>query len=191
MEFRLLMLVLQNNIDDISGLISQSLDLTRSLDTEEGPTRMELTSFVQSIVDDNAETGTRLSMPQAEDGDLPPVIVRVRRLCLKLCLENLISNACKYGGGARVILTRDHARCTIRILDESPGFPESLLDSAFEPFFRLDPSRNMSLSGTGLGLTIARNMALLSNAGLTLSNRPEGGLEARLSLPCEEDEAHS
>lgn len=183
MEFRLLMLVLQNNIDDISGLISQSLDLTRSLDTEEGPTRMELTSFVLSIVDDNAETGTRVSMPQAEDGDLPPVIVRVRRLSLKRCLENLISNACKYGGGARVILTRDHARCTIRILDEEPGIPESLLDSVFEPFFRLDPSRNMSLSGTGLGLTIARNMALLSNAGLTLSNRPEGGLEARLSLP--------
>lgn len=90
-----------------------------------------------------------------------------------------------------MILTIDHARCTIRILDESPGFPESLLDSPFEPFFRLDPSRNMSLDGTGLGLTIARNMALLSNAGLTLSNRPEGGLEARLSLPCEEDEAHS
>ena len=47
------------------------------------------------------------------------------------------------------------------------------------------------IGGTGLGLTIARNMALLSNAGLTLINRPEGGLEARLSLPCEEDEAHS
>lgn len=55
---------LQNNIDDISGLISQSLDLTRSLDTEEAPIRMELTSFVQSIVDDNAETGTRVSMPR-------------------------------------------------------------------------------------------------------------------------------
>ena len=64
MEFRLLMLVLQNNIDDISCLISQSLDLTRSLDTEEAPTRMELTSFVLSIVDDNAETGTRVSMPR-------------------------------------------------------------------------------------------------------------------------------
>lgn len=117
--------------------------------------------------------------------------MRVRRLSLKRCLENLISNACKYGGGARVILTRDHARCTIRILDESPGFPESLLDSVFEPFFRLDPSRNKALGGTGLGLTIARNMALLNNAELTLCNRPEGGLEARLSLPCKEDEAHS
>ena len=64
MEFRQIMLVLQNNIDDISCLISQSLDLTRSLDTEEAPTRMELTSFVLSIVDDNAETGTRVSMPR-------------------------------------------------------------------------------------------------------------------------------
>ncbi len=177
---------LQNNIDDISGIISQSLDLTRSLDTEEAPTRIELSSFVQSIVDDNAETGTQVSMSQAEE-DLSPIIVRVRRLCLKRCLENLISNACKYGGGARVTLTRDHARCTIRVLDEGPGIPEPLLDSVFEPFFRLEPSRNKALGGTGLGLTIARNMALLNNAELTLANRPEDGLEARLSLPCEED----
>jgi len=53
----------------------------------------------------------------------------------------------------------------------------------FQPFYRLETSRNRNTGGTGLGLAIARRLALGMQATLTLTNRPEGGLEARLSLP--------
>ena len=59
-----------------------------------------------------------------------------------------------------------------------------MLERVFEPYFRLEPSRNRLSGGIGLGLAIARNMALLNNGELLLGNRPQGkGLMARIILP--------
>jgi signal transduction histidine kinase len=53
----------------------------------------------------------------------------------------------------------------------------------FEPFFRVEGSRNRDTGGTGLGLSIARNIAQLHGGNLILRNRNGGGLEAILTLP--------
>ena len=53
----------------------------------------------------------------------------------------------------------------------------------FEPFFRLECSRNRDTGGTGLGLSIARDIAQAHGGSLMLRNRAEGGLEAVLTLP--------
>ena len=71
----------------------------------------------------------------------------------------------------------------VTVEDNGPGIPEDMLERVFEPYFRLESSRNRSSGGTGLGLSIARNMALLNNGELELRNRPEGGLLVRLLLP--------
>lgn len=68
------------------------------------------------------------------------------------------------------------------ILDRGPGIPAESLEAVFEPFYRLDGSRNRGTGGTGLGLAIARQLALAMDAVLSLHNRPGGGLEARLLL---------
>ena len=57
------------------------------------------------------------------------------------------------------------------------------LARVFEPFYRVETSRNRATGGTGLGLGIARNIARAHGGDLQLRNRPEGGLEAALSLP--------
>jgi len=71
----------------------------------------------------------------------------------------------------------------LRVLDDGPGMPEAELERAFEPFYRLEMSRSRTTGGTGLGLGIARNVARSHGGDVILRNRPEGGLEARLSLP--------
>ncbi len=58
-----------------------------------------------------------------------------------------------------------------------------MLEKVFEPYYRLEYSRNRESGGTGLGLAIARNMAALNNGSIRLINRREGGLLARISLP--------
>ena len=63
-----------------------------------------------------------------------------------------------------------------------PGIPEAELDKVFEPFYRLESSRNRETGGTGLGLAIARQLANALGAELILRNRAEGGLEARVML---------
>jgi signal transduction histidine kinase len=81
------------------------------------------------------------------------------------------------------VLDCSHPHTTVvRVLDRGPGIPEAMLDTVFQPFYRLESSRNRDTGGTGLGLAIARKLAAALPADITLHNRPEGGLEARLVL---------
>jgi signal transduction histidine kinase len=102
---------------------------------------------------------------------------------LRRCLTNLLGNAVKYGGAARVRVIDGPQRLEIRIHDNGPGIPVAELERVFEPFYRLEGSRNRTTGGTGLGLTIARNLARSHGGDLVLRNLPEGGLEAVLTLP--------
>ena len=67
--------------------------------------------------------------------------------------------------------------------DLGPGIPDADLEKVFDPFHRLEVSRSRDTGGTGLGLTIARNIAIRLGGTLRLRNHPQGGLEAQLSLP--------
>jgi len=70
----------------------------------------------------------------------------------------------------------------VRVLDEGPGIAPQELENVFEPFYRLEASRSRETGGTGLGLAIARDIARLHGGDIRLANRPEGGLEAVLTL---------
>jgi signal transduction histidine kinase len=68
------------------------------------------------------------------------------------------------------------------VLDNGPGIPPDQLASVLKPFYRVEGSRNRSTGGTGLGLAIAQQLATAMGAELSLRNRAEGGLEARVVL---------
>jgi len=82
-----------------------------------------------------------------------------------------------------VSATHEHGFALIRIRDGGPGIPENEQEKVFDPFHRLESSRSRDTGGTGLGLTIARNIAEQHGGTVTLRNHPEGGLEAILGLP--------
>lgn len=175
---------LQETVSDIRAIISQGLEFARSLNTEETMTRLDMKAFLQSMVDDYADVGHNVIMVDSGQVAADSVIVDARPLCLKRCLENLVSNACKYGGEAEVALSEEDGHIIVSISDNGPGIPEEMLERVFEPYFRLESSRNRSSGGSGLGLAIARNMALLNNGEIELRNRPGGGgLMARVILP--------
>lgn len=178
-----LRLKLQKTVSAMRAILSQGLELARSLNTEEVLTRLDMRSFLQSVADDHADEGCKVIVRADEDEDAGAVIVQARPLCLRRCLENLISNACTYGGSAEIGLAREGEHIVVSIADSGPGIPEEMLGRVLEPYVRLDSSRNAASGGTGLGLAIARNMALLNNGELELANRPEGGLVARVILP--------
>ena len=98
---------------------------------------------------------------------------------LRRALSNLIANAVKFGGSARVASSRDGA--VVMVEDDGPGLPEEL-EAVFEPF--------TAPSGPGTGRQAARPRTDRRPAGarafggdVTLANRPGGGLAARLELP--------
>ena len=171
---------LQATTAEMSSIIVQGLEFARSLTTNEKPIRLELVSFLQSLVDDATDVGGKVALQCEGIGVEETVVVSARTLCLRRCLENLISNANKYAGEAKVVLQKDAEGVVISVLDNGPGIPEEKLETVFEPYYRLESSRNSTTGGTGLGLCIARNMAALNGAELTLTNREEGGLCAQV-----------
>ena len=88
-----------------------------------------------------------------------------------------------YGGDATLRVEDTPERLTLQVLDTGPGLAPAELERVFEPFYRLEASRNRATGGTGLGLGIVRSIARLHGGNVVLHNRALGGLAAVLSLP--------
>jgi signal transduction histidine kinase len=105
-------------------------------------------------------------------------------VAIKRALSNLIDNAIKYGGCARVEFSHSGGQAKISIADDGPGIPPDKIKLAFKPFQRLESSRNRETGGVGLGLTIARDIILSHGGEISLGVPQEGrGLEVRVLLP--------
>jgi signal transduction histidine kinase len=97
-------------------------------------------------------------------------------------LTNLIDNALKFGTDVRLQVHAEADRLVLAVVDNGPGIPPDQLENVLKPFYRVEGSRNRNTGGTGLGLAIAHQLAMAMGAELVLRNRPEGGLEARLTM---------
>lgn len=168
-------------VDDLSaiqGMIREGLDLASSMNSEEPMQRTDFDSILDSVCADAAETGQDVALSGSTGASIMAQPGALRR-----CLTNLIDNAVKYGGYARVAIGREDNHVVVRIRDGGPGIPEELLGAVFDPFFRIESSRSRDTGGTGIGLTIARNIAEKHGGKLSLRNHPDGGVMALLELP--------
>ena len=112
-----------------------------------------------------------------------PVILALRRVPIRRALRNLIENAQRHGGGARVSLEQTDGTVRIIIDDDGPGIDPADLDRVFDPFERLETSRSRDTGGTGLGLPITRAILRAHGGEIRLENRPRGGLRVIARLP--------
>jgi signal transduction histidine kinase len=107
---------------------------------------------------------------------------------LSQIILNLISNAEKYGGGEVTVRVRRQDTPAgpigyVDVLDRGPGIPARQVETAFEPFQRLDDSLAGGVPGSGLGLTLARRMARSHGGDITYQPRAGGGSSFTLALP--------
>jgi len=167
------------DLEEMESMVTQTLDFMRDANTQETVQRVDVMALLESMQTDYQDTGSRVEIEGSVALPYPG-----RPLALRRCLTNLVDNAIRYGGRAAIRLEDSADTLTIRILDDGPGIQEDELEQAFEPFFRSEASRSRETGGTGLGLGIARNIARAHGGDLALRNRPEGGLEATLTLPC-------
>ena len=118
-------------------------------------------------------------------GGLPALIARseANLAAVRRILANLLDNALKFAGHARVTLTVAGDTVLAIVEDDGPGVPEAMREAVFEPFRRLEPSRNRDTGGVGLGLAIARNLARGHGGDITLETASPAGARFVLSLP--------
>jgi two-component system osmolarity sensor histidine kinase EnvZ len=112
-----------------------------------------------------------------------PIEVALRPVAFRRCLANLVDNACRHARSIWISARRDSEQVEISVDDDGPGIPEAYLDKVVQPFVRLDNSRSRATGGLGLGLTIARDVALGHGGDLLLGASPRGGLRALVRLP--------
>ncbi|HJV85046.1 MAG TPA: ATP-binding protein [Noviherbaspirillum sp.] len=169
-----------SDLSAMQSMVREGLDLARSMDSAERLQSLDLDSLIDSVCTDASDAGQAVTCSGQTHAAL-----MARPVALRRCLTNLIDNAVKYGQFAKVTVGRDGAYAIIRIRDGGPGIPDDDQEKVFDPFYRLENSRSRDTGGTGLGLTIARNIAEQHGGTIRLHNHPAGGLEVILSLPCQ------
>jgi signal transduction histidine kinase len=165
------------DVAQIDQMVSQVLEALRQERTHEPMVRLDLGALVQATVDDLQEAGGDIQLQPFAHAEVMAEPQALRRV-----LDNLMGNALRHGLRARVQLKLRGEQVLVIIDDQGPGIPQEHLDRVFKPFHRVDAARQQATGGVGLGLFIARQLAMRHGGQIELSNRSEGGLRAVLLL---------
>lgn len=167
----------QRDIAEMEAMIQDTLDYLRGQAQGTPMVRVQVQALLESVVDDYELTGVQIPLR----GQARPIQAQIGPL--RRCIDNLIGNALRYGGGAELLLEDGPLGVRITVRDHGPGLPDAALQQVMQPFVRMDASRHRHLGGVGLGLSIARDIALRHHGQLKLHNAEDGGLCAVLELP--------
>jgi signal transduction histidine kinase len=166
-------------IAELADMLEEILILARSGRARESTKRLDVAALVEILVEEQRDLGRDVAMASFArvDADVQPQ-------SLNRAVRNLIDNAVKYGGNARVSVVPSADRIEIRVADDGPGIPAEERERVLEPFYRAESSRNRESGGAGLGLAIARNVAESHGGTLRLElSSPDGtGMVAILSI---------
>src|SRR5260221_2564180 len=169
---------LMSDVSDMERMIGAYLSFARGEGTEQS-FRTDLISVIEDVVGNARREGAQIDVEIAE----AELVLPLRRDAFRRALANVIGNAHRYARHQKISLQRSHNVVDIFVDDDGSGVPLDRRQDVFKPFFRLEESRNFETGGTGLGLTIARDILRSHGGDVTLRDSPLGGLRARLRLP--------
>jgi two-component system, OmpR family, osmolarity sensor histidine kinase EnvZ len=168
---------MRGDVDEMSRMLEGYLAFARG-DGGEQPEAIDVRALLYALKGETERSGHRTGFTIIGD---PVAVVRPRSF--KRCLTNLVSNAARYADRIEIHAVHDARMLTVTIDDDGPGISPERREDAFKPFLRLDEARNLDTSGTGLGLTIARDIARAHGGDVILADSPLGGLRATVRVP--------
>jgi two-component system, OmpR family, osmolarity sensor histidine kinase EnvZ len=168
---------MKKDVDEMSRMLEAYLAFARG-DAGERSEPTDMAAFLDELKTDAERHGRRASV---QFYGYP--VATVRPYAFKRCLANLVTNAARFGSALTITGHRDHRYMTITVDDDGPGIPPNRRDDVFKPFLRLDDARNQDEAGSGLGLSIARDIARSHGGDVMLGDSPMGGLRASVRIP--------
>jgi two-component system osmolarity sensor histidine kinase EnvZ len=175
---------LQNDICDMEKLVNEYLDFART-DDKEKMNAVKIKRFLQENFIDYYLKMNREIIGKIDLKD--DLEIYIKKLALKRALMNLIDNAFKFGDKVSLDASLSHENIIINIDDNGPGIPASERSNVFQPFYRLDNSRNLDkksqFGGSGLGLAIVMDAVTSQGGRIKLSDSPLGGLRVTMFIP--------
>ncbi|ASV37675.1 two-component sensor histidine kinase [Pseudomonas sp. NS1(2017)] len=168
---------MRQDLDDMIGMLDATLSYLHEQRTSETRHWLDVQALVESMSENAQDQGCDVQFA----GTCAPL--QVQPMALRSCLNNLIDNALRYAGTARIELADSREALVIRVIDHGPGIAVDKREAVFEPFYRLEGSRNRNSGGVGLGMTISKEAAERLGGRLHLEETPGGGLTAVMWLP--------
>lgn len=162
------------DVEDMDAILNQFISYMRDGSDEEIQDT-DINMLLQELVVQFKPLDIRF---KAED--IP--VIQARSLSLKRLIGNLINNSKRYGAEPIELSAKvENNHIFISVADHGEGIPEDQIEDLMQPFVRGNEAR--TVQGSGLGLAIVKRIVDIHQGQLTLHNRPEGGLEALISLP--------
>ena len=165
------------DLNDMIAMLDATLTYLNEQRTSEALQYFDVQALIESLTENAQDNGDDVQ----SSGSCRPL--KSQPMALRSCLHNLIDNALRYAGHARVEIEDATGRLLIRVVDHGPGIAADLREAVFEPFYRVEGSRNRNSGGVGIGMTIAREAARRMGGDLKLEETPGGGLTAVIDLP--------
>jgi len=173
-----------SDLEEMEAMVNATLAFARDDAAAEPSVPLDLAALCRTVLDEAADARPGMEPEAFSYAGPERLTVRGRPIALKRALANLVANAVNYGGTARAVLDPPRGgQIVLRIEDEGPGIPEESREAVFQPFRRLEASRNRETGGVGLGLPIARNILRAHGGDVTLRDGKGGGLCAEVMLP--------
>ena len=170
---------MKRDVDEMQHMLQGYMDFIRDAETEP-VSEYDLCALVEEVRHRtrNEETEIRLQCPGHE------LRLSIRPGALKRAVLNVLENALRHAR-SEVVLRLEQGEQQVRIIidDDGPGIPPESREAAFRPFTRLDTARNQDHAGTGLGLTIVRDIVHAHGGRVELTDSPLGGLRVIITLP--------
>ncbi|MDF1671475.1 MAG: ATP-binding protein [Roseovarius sp.] len=170
---------MEGDVDDMERMLDGFLSFARGA-SEDEVEEVDPIALVRDVVSDAKRAGGQVELAAAEGAG----VIRIRPMAIRRALDNLITNANRYGERAEVSVTLSEKSLRIRVEDDGPGIPRESREEAVKPFARLDQARNQNRgSGVGLGLSITADIARAHGGVLRLGESTRmGGLQADIVI---------
>jgi len=168
---------LKSDVTQMERMVQGYLDFARG-EGGETPVEVDLPMLLEEAVANARRGGAPVTLAAPE-----AFAIELRPDAMKRCMANLIANARRYGTHVWVTAVPVKDGIDILVDDDGPGIPAEKHEAVFRPFFRLDAARSPQSDSVGLGLTIARDVALSHGGDISLEESPQGGLRVRVHLP--------
>lgn len=168
---------LEGDVADMEKMVEGYLAFARGQEAE-AVEDTDIPELFQDVVMNARRQGVAVSLEAPES-----FRAEVRPNGFKRCITNLINNATRYANEIWITVKQSNSEIIILIDDDGPGIPADRRKDVFRPFYRLDPSRNLETGGSGLGMTIARDVIHGHGGQISLGESPAGGLRIEIRLP--------
>jgi len=168
---------MRGDVDELQNMLEAYLSFARG-ESGEGPGMVDISEMLEDLAAHAERQGRKASASFSG-----PPIVQARKEALRRCVANLVANAIRYGKNIALTGKREPRWLEVSVEDDGPGIPADRREDVFRPFLRLDASRNQDEGNSGLGLSIARDIAIAHGGDIFLSDSPMGGLRATVRIP--------